>query len=111
MKIREKFTITVFNIWFNVLQKRNELREKIANSDSSGLSNRDKFIDDEAVVNSPWILDEIKNLPTIEKKLKYLYQKLDKWGAFDRAKNHKRQRRKRQSVTAKREKSQTPKFV
>ena len=27
------------------------------------------------------------------------------------AKNHKRQRRKRQSVTAKREKSQTPKFV
>jgi len=33
------------------------------------------------------------------------------WGAFDSAKNHKRQRRKRQSVTAKREKSQTPKFV
>jgi len=33
------------------------------------------------------------------------------WGAFDGAKNHKRQRRKRQSVTAKREKSQTPKFV
>jgi len=31
--------------------------------------------------------------------------------AFDSAKNHKRQRRKRQSVTAKREKSQTPKFV
>jgi len=31
--------------------------------------------------------------------------------AFDNAKNHKRQRRKRQSVTAKREKSQTPKFV
>jgi len=28
-------------------------------------------------------------------------------GAFDSAKNHKRQRRKRQSVTAKREKSQT----
>ena len=27
------------------------------------------------------------------------------------AKNHKRQRRKRQSVSAKREKSQTPKFV
>jgi len=27
------------------------------------------------------------------------------------AKNHKRQRRQRQSVTAKREKSQTPKFV
>jgi len=36
---------------------------------------------------------------------------LTKWGAFDSAKNHKRQRRKRQSVTAKREKSQTPKFV
>ena len=34
-----------------------------------------------------------------------------RWGAFDSAKNHKRQRRKRQSVTAKREKSQTPKFV
>ena len=33
------------------------------------------------------------------------------WGAFDSAKNHKRQRRKRQSVTAKREKSQTPMFV
>jgi len=38
------------------------------------------------------------------------------WGesegwAFDSAKNHKRQRRKRQSVTAKREKSQTPEFV
>jgi len=32
-------------------------------------------------------------------------------GAFDSAKDHKRQRRKRQSVTAKREKSQTPKFV
>ena len=31
--------------------------------------------------------------------------------AFDSAKNHKRQRRKRQSVTAKREKSQTPKSV
>jgi len=30
------------------------------------------------------------------------------WGAFDSAKNHKRQRRKRQYVTAKREKSQTP---
>ena len=32
-------------------------------------------------------------------------------GAFDSAKYHKRQRRKRQSVTAKQEKSQTPKFV
>ena len=32
-------------------------------------------------------------------------------GAFDSAKSHKRQRRKRQSVTAKREKSQTLKFV
>jgi len=32
-------------------------------------------------------------------------------GAFDSDKNHKRQRRKRQSVTAKREKSQTPKLV
>jgi len=34
-----------------------------------------------------------------------------RWGAFDSAKNNKRQRRKRQSVTANREKSQTPKFV
>ena len=33
------------------------------------------------------------------------------WAAVITAKNHKRQRRKRQSVTAKREKSQTPKFV
>jgi len=32
-------------------------------------------------------------------------------GAFDSAKNHKRQRRKRQSVTAERGKSQTSKFV
>jgi len=32
-------------------------------------------------------------------------------GAFDCAKIHKRERRKRQSVSAKREKSQTPKFV
>jgi len=36
---------------------------------------------------------------------------LNERGAFDSAKNHKRQRRKRQSVTAKRAKSQTPKFV
>jgi len=34
-----------------------------------------------------------------------------KRGAFDSAKKHQRQRRKRQSVTAKRKKSQTPKFV
>jgi len=40
--------------------------------------------------------------------LKYVFLQR---GAFDSAKNHKRQRRKRQSVTAKREKSQTPKFV
>jgi len=33
------------------------------------------------------------------------------WGAFDSAINHKRQRRKHQSVTAKRGKLQTPKFV
>jgi len=32
-------------------------------------------------------------------------------GAFDSVKTHKRQRRKRQSVTAKRDKSQKPKFV
>jgi len=34
-----------------------------------------------------------------------------KRGVFDSAKNHKRQRRKRQSVTEKRERPQTPKFV
>jgi len=33
------------------------------------------------------------------------------WVAVISAKNHKRQRRKRQSVTAKREESQTPKFL
>ena len=33
------------------------------------------------------------------------------WVAVISAKNHKRQRRKRQSVTAKREKSQTPKVL
>jgi len=38
-------------------------------------------------------------------------KKKKKRGAFDSAKNHKLQRRKRQSVTAKRKKSQTPKFV
>ena len=32
-------------------------------------------------------------------------------GAFDSVKNHKRQRRKSQSLTAEREKLQTPKFV
>jgi len=39
------------------------------------------------------------------------WSKCDFWVAVLSAKNHKRQRRKRQSVTAKREKSQTPKFV
>jgi len=43
--------------------------------------------------------------------LEKLNPTFSEWGAFDSAKNHKRQRRKRQSVTAKREKSQTPKFV
>jgi len=33
------------------------------------------------------------------------------WDALKSPKNRKRQRRKRESVTAKREKSQTPKFV
>jgi len=41
----------------------------------------------------------------------WLVKRANDRGAFDSAKNHKRQRRKRQSVTAKREKSQTPKFV
>jgi len=37
-----------------------------------------------------------------------IYEK-EKWVAVISAKNHKRQRRKRQSVTTEREKSQTPK--
>jgi len=42
--------------------------------------------------------------------VRLVYVKL--WGgAFDSAKNHKHRRHKRQSVTAKREKSQKPKFV
>jgi len=41
----------------------------------------------------------------------YRSLRFNEGGGFDSAKNHKRQRRKRQSVTAKREKSQTPKFV
>jgi len=41
------------------------------------------------------------------KNMDFLFQKISfKGGAFDSAKNHNRQ-----SVTAKREKSQTPKFV
>jgi len=40
-----------------------------------------------------------------------LYRSEKNRGAFDSAKNQKRQRRKRQSVTAKRKMSQTPKFV
>jgi len=45
--------------------------------------------------------------------IKYFFigQHLNAAGAFDSAKNHKRKRRKRQSVTAKRKMSQTPKFV
>jgi len=42
--------------------------------------------------------------------LKLIVSRLSR-GSFDRAKNHERQRRKRQSVTAKREKSLMPKFV
>ena len=45
------------------------------------------------------------------KSTKKLINNNKRRGTFDSAKNHKRQRRKRQSVTAKREKSQTPKFV
>ena len=44
-------------------------------------------------------------------KRKFEIWNLQFWGAFDSAINHKHQRRKHQSVTAKREKSQTPKFV
>jgi len=54
---------------------------------------------DETPINSPYSKNETHLLGSSIR------------GAFDSAKNHKRQRRKRQSVTAKREKSQTPKFV
>ena len=50
-----------------------------------------------------------KNIFFLNARVFYLIVKSR--GAFDSAKNHKRQRRKRQSVTAKREKSQTPNFV
>jgi len=45
------------------------------------------------------------------KRIVLLPENRPHWGTFDSANNHKRQRRKRQSVTAKREKSQTPKFA
>ena len=46
------------------------------------------------------------NAEDLKKILLFIFR-----GAFGSAKNHKRLRRKRQSVTAKREKSQTPTFV
>jgi len=53
-----------------------------------------------------------KKLATFSQRLYFEHMLLNIFkGAFDSAKNHKRQRRKRQSVTAKREKSQTPKFL
>jgi len=55
---------------------------------------------------------QISDLTLVASEFKILFL----WRIFERiavisAKNHKRQRRKRQSVTAKREKSQTPKFL
>ena len=47
----------------------------------------------------------------VSAKRPLLYSYYLRRGVFDSAKNHKRQRRKRQSVTAKRKKSQTPKLV
>ena len=52
------------------------------------------------------MIQKVKNTGEKNAQQDFFYR-----GAFDSAKNHKRQRRKRQSVTAKREKSQTPKFV
>jgi len=68
-----------------------------------------------AVIPKLWLGKSLKNSPpsTLDPNLEYepsRYACNLIGGAFDSAKNHKRQRRKRQSVTAKREKSQTPKF-
>jgi len=54
---------------------------------------------------------EVEFLKTINEPRFKQFLALFKRGAFDSAKNHKRQHRKRLSVTAKREVSQTPKFV
>ena len=56
-----------------------------------------------------FVIDTRVEVSTLRRLL--LLQSSILWGAFDSANNHKRQRRKHQSVTAKREKSQTPKFV
>jgi len=50
-------------------------------------------------------------VPNVEKIFKVNISDKLKWVAVISTKNHKRQRRKRQSVTAKREKSQTPKVL
>jgi len=53
-----------------------------------------------------------KNLPDILFLCNFVSNNVrKKWVAVVSAKKHKRQRRKRQSVTAKREKSQTPKVL
>ena len=71
-----------------------------------------KYIDHRLVgrpePDNPFWTNNTFNYPNLT--VEFRYSKVSR-GAFDSAKNHKRQRRKRQSVTAKREKSQTPKFV
>jgi len=56
--------------------------------------------------NPDMVIDSVTGPPPKEMRLCWKGR-----GAFDSAKNHKRQRRKRQSVTTKRAESQTPKFV
>jgi len=58
-----------------------------------------------------WLLQLLRGQSRLWKKQSAFLGPFQERGAFDNAKNHKRQLRKRQSVTAKREKSQTPKFV
>jgi len=58
------------------------------------------------------VIPEVAGVPTAHfqsSAISFFFSKV--WEAFDSTKNYKRLRHKRQSVTAKREKSQTPKFV
>ena len=58
-----------------------------------------------------WLLEDFPSAFTSCGQSVCRYSKTMDWVAVISAKNHKRQRRKRQSVTAKREKSQTPKVL
>jgi len=57
------------------------------------------------------LLKEILLVKAAQPKNIFILQLFKKWVAVISAKNHKRQRRKRRSVTAKRKKSQTPKVL